>query len=138
MLNKHHIEAILKANGIPATAPDEEIRSVLISARFNENDVDTALVVLKENVVTNKPHVDTLHKVFHSDDRLTPAEISSLLGVQADFSEVVEPSREVAKTSQKRSMMMAMALAFIIVALGVTYLTQAEAKPIPHAISHTE
>ena len=58
MIEKRSVEAFLKVNGIPATAKDEEIRSVLLSARWNNNEVDTALMVLKENVLSNETHVD--------------------------------------------------------------------------------
>lgn len=86
MIEKRSIETFLRVNGIPPTAKDEEIRSVLISARWNENEVDTALMVLKENVTNQQTHVDTLHKVFNSDDRLNAAEISSLLGIDVELS----------------------------------------------------
>ena len=67
MIDKRSIEAFLRVNGIPPTAQDEEIRSVLLSAKWNENEVDTALVVLKENLTNQETHVDTLHKVFNSE-----------------------------------------------------------------------
>lgn len=86
MIEKRSIETFLKVNGIPPTAKDEEIRSVLISARWNENEVDTALMVLKENIKSQETHVDTLHKVFNSDDRLNAAEISALLGIDVQLS----------------------------------------------------
>ncbi len=86
MIEKRNIESFLRINGIPPTAKDEEIRSVLISARWNKNEVDTALMVLKENIKNQTTHVDTLHKVFNSDNRLTSAEISSLLGIDVDIS----------------------------------------------------
>lgn len=85
MIEKHHIEEFLRANGVPPTADDEEIRSMLLSARWNDNEVDTALMVLKENINSKQTHVDTLHKVFQSDDRLTPGEITSLLGISVDI-----------------------------------------------------
>jgi hypothetical protein len=87
MLDKQHIENFLRANGVPASAKDEEIRSVLLSARWNENEVDTALMVLKENIQSKETHIDTLHKVFHTDDRLSPADISALLGIEVKLSE---------------------------------------------------
>ena len=43
MIEKRNVEAFLKVNGIPPTAKDEEIRSILLSARWNNNEVDTAL-----------------------------------------------------------------------------------------------
>lgn len=91
MINKQHIETILKINGLPATAPEEEIRSVLISSRYNNNEIDTAIMVLKENTTTNVSHVDGLHKVFRTDKGLKPAEISRLLGIDM----AVRPDRKI-------------------------------------------
>jgi hypothetical protein len=84
MLQKKDIEAILKVNGVLPTSPEEEIRSVLISARYNNEDIDTAVMVLRENTVTNKTRVDGLHKIFRSDDALRPSEISALLGIDVE------------------------------------------------------
>jgi hypothetical protein len=86
MIDKHHVEELLRLNGVKATAPDEEIKSVLISARWHEQDVETALMVLRENKVSHQTHVERLNKVFTSDDRLQPELISSLLGVDVDLS----------------------------------------------------
>jgi len=87
MIEKKRIEDFLRANGVPATAPDEEIRSILLSASFNEYEVNTALLILKENTISNKTHIDTLHKVFRSDNRLKPSEINSLLGISVNLSD---------------------------------------------------
>jgi len=86
MIDKHAVEAFLRANGVHPTAKDEEIRSVLLSARWNNNEVDTALMVLRENVLNQETHVDTLHKVFNTDNRLNSAEISALLGIDVAIS----------------------------------------------------
>lgn len=85
MIEKRNIETFMRINGIEPSAKDEEIRSVLISARWNENEVDTALMVLKENITTKLTHVDTLHKVFNTNGRLTSAEISTLLGIDVEL-----------------------------------------------------
>ncbi len=87
MTDKRHIESILKVNGIAPTAADEEIKSVLLSARFNEDEVDAALMVLRENVKTNETRVDGLHKVFRTDGGLRPAEISKLLGIDIELTD---------------------------------------------------
>jgi len=87
MIEKKRIEDFLRANGVPATAPDEEIRSILLGASFDENEVNTALLILKENTISNETHIDTLHKVFRSDNRLKPSEISSLLGISVNLSD---------------------------------------------------
>jgi hypothetical protein len=84
MLDRHLIEKLLVANGVDANAPDETIKSVLISAKWNKDDVDTAIMVLRENTETHATRVDSVRKVFHSGDRLAPETISSLLGIHVD------------------------------------------------------
>jgi hypothetical protein len=90
MFDKKHIESILRINGIAETAPDEEIRSVLVSARFDNDEVETAMMVLRENTKTNVSHVDGLHKVFRTDQALQPAEISRLLGIDIHLETPIE------------------------------------------------
>lgn len=90
MVKRNQIEAILKMNGVEPTSPDEVIRSVLLSARYSENEVDTALMVLRENTKTNKTRVDGLHKVFRTNEGLKPDEISQLLGIEMNVSERIE------------------------------------------------
>ncbi len=123
----------LKQNGIPSTAPDEEIRSILISARWDNNDVDTALMVLKENRDSKATHVDTLHRVFHSDERLTPADISSLLGVKVSLSnEGVEKVEIERRKVERAQSLAALTLALSIVLLGLTYLMYIESAGVFH------
>lgn len=90
MIDRKHVEQILRLNGLTPTAADEEIRSVLISARWHKEDVDTAITVLRENVNTHQSRVDTLHDVFMTDRHLDPQQIQSLLGIdmQVDKSEL--------------------------------------------------
>lgn len=95
MINREQIESILKVNGVSPAAPDEQIRSVLLSARYDKNEVDTAIMVLRENIKTNKTRVDGLHKIFRTDQALQPEEISQLLGIEVDIKEkVVSQSRD--------------------------------------------
>lgn len=90
MIDRKHIESILKINGLGNTAPDEQIRSVLLSARFNKDEVDAALMVLRENTKTNATRVDGLHKVFRTDETLKANEISQLLGIEVHVEEKIE------------------------------------------------
>ena len=87
MINRKQVENILKINGVTPTSADEEIRSVLLSARYNKDEVDSAIMVLRQNVKTNETRVEGLHKVFRTDIALKPEEVSDLLGVQIDVSE---------------------------------------------------
>ena len=89
MIDPRHVESLLRVNGLAKTAPDEEIRSVLLSARFKEDEVETALMVLRENTLTKQTKVDGLHKVFRTDEALKPDEISRLLGIDVDIRETI-------------------------------------------------
>lgn len=127
MIDRTHIEQILKLNGLPPTAADEEIRSVLISARWNKEDVETAITVLRENVNTHKSRVDTLHDVFLTDKKLSPEAIHSLLGidVQVDSKELetLRVSRRNLYYWQILSIfVIAILIAFTLV-LGMMYMT---------------
>lgn len=127
MIERHHVETLLKANGVPPTAPDEVIRSVLISARWDNDDVDTALMVLKENTKTNETHVDTLHKVFHTDDHLSPADISNLLGVKISLDgHDIENSASKRRRFERTQNFSVIILALSIVLLGLTYAMYVE------------
>lgn len=85
MINKAVVEQYLRANGIDQSATDDDIKSVLFSAKWHQDDVETALMVLRENPETHEQHVDALHKVFHNDDRLEPETISNLLGIDVEI-----------------------------------------------------
>lgn len=84
MIDRRHVEQILKLNGLAETAQDEEIRSVLISARWNKEDVETAITVLRENKKTHESRVDKLHDIFLADRTLSPEAIHSLLGIDVE------------------------------------------------------
>ncbi len=73
---------------VPGSA-DEKIRSVLLSARYSKDEVDTAIMVLRENTKTNSTRVDGLHKIFRTDEGLRPEEISQLLGIDVDISDSI-------------------------------------------------
>lgn len=134
MIEKRNVEAFLKVNGIPPTAKDEEIRSVLLSARWNNNEVDTALMVLKENVKSNETHVDTLHKVFNSDDRLSSAEISKLLGIDVNLSDNdVTDINKKHQLSQNSTAVITFILSIIIAASSIGYLMYKEQAGVFHS-----
>lgn len=84
MINRNHIEQILRINGMSPSEPDDVIRSVLLSARYNNDEVDTALLVLREDAETKRIRVEGLHKVFRTNDSLEPREISELLGIDVN------------------------------------------------------
>lgn len=85
MISRDHIETILKINGVSPGSPDEQIRSVLLSARYTKDEVDTAIMVLREDTKTNQTRVDGLHKVFRTSESLDASEISHLLGIDVSI-----------------------------------------------------
>lgn len=120
MIDRNHIERILRLNGLNPTAADEEIRSVLISAKWHKDDVETALTVLRENMTTHKSHVDTLQNVFLSDKRLSPEAIQSLLGITVEAS-----SRELQSFRESRrhmSLWQAFSIMFYATVLALTFI----------------
>lgn len=112
MIDRNRIEKILKINGLSSSSPEEEIRSILISARWQEDDVETALTVLRENKVTGASRVDTLHNVFLTDRRLSPEAIEALLGIEVEMTSNDLNSLKVSRNSYSITQL------FIIVVLG--------------------
>jgi hypothetical protein len=124
MFQKKDIETILKINGVAPGSPDEEIRSVLLSARYNNDEVDTAIMVLRENIETHQTRVEGLHKIFRTDEGLKPAEISSLLGIEVQIDEVVARNNRNRGFTAGQSVfitIIAMLLAFACVVLAMYF-----------------
>ncbi len=117
MLQRQQIESILKINGVSTASPDDEIRSVLLSARFNEDEIDTAILVLRENKKTNISRVDGLHKVFRSGEALHPSEISSLLGIEVNIIELTNK-----KVTEAKKLIFAQGVVIMIIALALASL----------------
>ncbi|MAZ30302.1 hypothetical protein CL655_03400 [bacterium] len=124
MIKKDVVERYLRANGVHPTAPDEQIKEVLFSAKWHEDDIDTALMVLREDPATHETHVDSLHKVFHSDERLQPETISALLGIEVDIKppEERQRSNRVATSSVMTMTVVALSLSFVFVMTAMWYL----------------
>lgn len=120
MIDKSALEQFLRINGIQPTASDEEIKSVLLSAQWHDEDVDTAMLVLRENVDTHESHVDSLHKVFRSDERLTPDAVSHLLGINMDTS--TQYSTENNHSSSQRTVLFLLLIGVITFAIAMAFI----------------
>lgn len=116
MISREQVEMILKINGMTSSSPDEHIRSVLLSARYNHDEVDTALMILREDLKTKQTRVDGIHKIFRSDDTLKPKEISKLLGIEVDASQFVE----IEQKQRDYAMLQYIVVWFFSVAFAVT------------------
>lgn len=82
MIQKAHLENFLRINGIPPTADDEEIRTALISARWKDDDVEVALMVLKGHTSEEDFKIVSARRLLHTDSRIAPEQLSELLGIQ--------------------------------------------------------
>ena len=89
MLNRQHIEHFLKLNGLTPEASDDHIRTLLISARWNPEDIDSALIVLRENPNAKSKQVNSMQQFFNSDEKLNPETLSSLLGMDVEVKNIV-------------------------------------------------
>ena len=106
---------------------------MLLSARWNNNEVDTALMVLKENLKSKATHIDTLHKVFQTDERLSPSEISALLGIDVNITqEDVNEVQVKLERAQKLQVRLALALSVLIAFGGVMFVMYQEKAGVFH------
>lgn len=133
MIERSHIESILKANGVPFTANDDDIRGLLLSARWDNTDVESALHILKRTGSDGTPQVDSIHRVFHTDGHLTPHDISTILGVDVSLS-----SQDISGNQNKRRMsfvphmVVAGILALTVVIVGLGYMMYQSQNGIFH------
>jgi hypothetical protein len=133
MMKSEQIERILRTNGLDPSAPDEEIRSVLLSARFREEEVDAAIMVLRENTSTHTSRVDGLHRVFRRDEALKPAQITDLLGIEVDLRDEVIPQSKEVKVSPWQYVSIVLS-GVIVAGLGLgMYMYLHEIGPFHHS-----
>jgi hypothetical protein len=121
MMKREQIESVLKINGVEPTSADEEIRSVLLSARYSKDEVDTAIMVLREDTKTKKTRVDGLHKVFRTNEGLRPDEISQLLGIEVNLNRrVPDDTSELNRMSALQNVII-WVLSALIAVLGLVF-----------------
>lgn len=85
MISRELVENFIKVNGVSPTAPDEKIKEIFLKAQWHDDDVETALSILRENE-RNEVRKDVVHQVFRSEEKLDDKAIKSLLGISVDFS----------------------------------------------------
>lgn len=84
MIERSTVELILRANGVSPTASDEEIKELLLEARWCAADAEAALSVLRENKTAHEQKIDSAHEIFNTDQRLKPEAITQLLGIDVE------------------------------------------------------
>ncbi len=110
-LTRKQAEQLLVENGLKPTAPDEEIRSALIKANWHEDDVEMALIVLRENIVTHETHLDAAHNLFRGTTTLDAKAINGLLGIDIEITkDEIQMRKKVARGAISYSQVMEIAL----------------------------
>lgn len=88
MVDRLHIQRILRLNGVSEIASPEEIKMVLLKAGLSLRDLDT-VALFSENIVTNNEiATGGVQTLFKTDNALNPEHISSLLGIRVQVSKI--------------------------------------------------
>lgn len=125
MFERSQVEKLLSLNGVSPQSSDEEIKSVLLSARWHKDDIEAAVLVLRENTVTHQTHVDSMHKVFRSDERLRPETVSALLGIEMNVMSDDLGQRAGRRPVRGLTPRQMMFIAIVSLALSVTFVMAA-------------
>lgn len=121
MLDRKHIERVLKINGVMPTAQDEEIRSVLLNAHYRDDEVTAALTLLHTSGDA-APEIapNSLNTIMRSDRNLNAKEISKLLGIDIVLPTAASRSTKVSeRTLSLGHHIVIWSLAVLIAALGI-------------------
>lgn len=120
MVDRLHVENFLRINGIPPTAPDEEIKSALMTAKWHEHDVEIALMALRGEKHGGEVEVIAAHQLLHTDAHVTPDTLSKLLGVRVELGEDKVTALYKSELSHERSLMAT--VNFIVLAILVAFI----------------
>lgn len=96
MYDRKYIERVLTVNGLTVESSDEQIRSMLSSARYRDEEVEQALQVLRGNyVASGTTATDSVaQKILRTDSSLSPSEVSRLLGIDVSVQNLTQPQKQ--------------------------------------------
>jgi len=114
MISRESIEQFLVTNGVAPSAPDEEIKSLLLKANWHKDQVDTAITVLRENA-KHEQRTAVVKKVFSTDEKMNPEMVSELLGITMDVSHVASGSN---KRAYQPSLTVGTMLSIVLISVG--------------------
>lgn len=117
-MNRNQLKSILKINGYTEDASDDDVRAVLLQAKYSESEIENALIILRQSDVKPMVRSDGLHTVFYSDSHLKPREIAGLLGIEVDF-EASSFRLEEKKSFNLNEVLIIMVLSAVIAILGI-------------------
>jgi hypothetical protein len=115
-MNTKHLDTVLRINGLEKTSSESEVSAVLLSSRYTPQEVETALLILKNGDAAISGTQSNLHKVFRSDESLGSQEIALLLG--GDLYVNTRVSAEVKNREITASHLLLVSLASLVVAIS--------------------
>ncbi len=120
-MQRDKLLTLLKINGVDKDAADADIRAVLTDARYSNEEIDSALYILKSDTETNQIRTDGLQKVFYTDSHLKPSEVSGLLGIDFDVSNTFRPKKMFTRELSMQQMLVVIVVAIVLGAIAVAY-----------------
>ena len=81
MVSKEHVINFLRLNEVELSETDEVIRGALFAARWHEQDVDIALMLVRDIKVDPTRMLPRAHHLLSVDGAIAPQTLSSLLGI---------------------------------------------------------
>ncbi len=125
MISREQVETLLRIHGVPPTAPDEQIRSILMSAEYHDEEVEGALLVLREAKNSPDAKLNGLYKIYRTDKSLEPNEISSLLGIDVNIDALpIKKMRQTTFTLRENVLIIILALLLAFIAVFYTMYEQ--------------
>lgn len=97
MIAKDQVIALLEIHGMSIHSSDNEIRTVLLSAQYENDEIETAIISLRtdpETADANDIKRQGLHKIFFTDQGLRPHEVSALLGIDIEVNQITAKNIE--------------------------------------------
>lgn len=120
MYDRKHIERVLKVNDLTSESPDEEIRSVLLGARYKDDEIMKAMQILRNSAPAEDGEDEKLaQKITRTDKSLTPNEVSKLLGIDIPVNTLLQ--RQVMSNGKFTGVHAALivVLALLIASMGI-------------------
>jgi hypothetical protein len=122
---KEQIENFLKLNGVPIDASAEEIRGALRSARWGEDDIESALETLRGTVKGANAAAVASRQLFHSDAHVEPETLSALLGVSVRTKHKPELAKQLDRSKRGVRTLTTYMLVFGFLAVGIGFFVYA-------------
>jgi hypothetical protein len=91
MIDEKQLEELMRVNGLAPSAAPDEMRNVLLASGYTEEEIQSyfASKQAQQNIEPAALQKSGARKLFRTNERLQPAEISQLLGVNVVVKEVI-------------------------------------------------